>query len=323
MQNVLSLIRAFLAEMGGELAPEAVPEEDLYDLPPSEPRAVAGQFFQVPSKASRRTALQLFQTGRSRTFLIGKIVTEGDARPVHYASVASAILRRADGSLAPFTRPLTAHLILLDLDGLEDTEVIDRYREGIEIIDTRPEQAGYKARRLAAMRAASRVQREMMEEGLIALHEGREPGVLVVVDASLSGIEGAEDMPGVIGLVPAVADVLGGESVVLGLPFGARSALDTANSPPAFYIRMRDSSGMNPDFGLVRVELGLNPDSGRADEAWASDVASLLMAERLPIDLGAENWDKSIYALLSAAKYIDTLIPSPGVVTTYFGRSTA
>ncbi len=322
MQNTLSLIRGFIGEIGGRLAPEAITEEEQYHLPSAEPRMAPGQFFEVPGKPSRSMALQLFQTGRSRTFLIGKLVTENDVRPIHYASVASAVLSRSDGSLSPYTRPLTADLILLDLNGLEDeNEVVERYREGIEIIDTKPSETGYGPRRIAAIIQAARVQREMTEEGLLSLSEGREPGVIIVVDGTLSGIEGASNMHGLVGLVPADADVLGDESSVLECPFGARSGLDVVGHPPAFYMRLRDATGYNPDFGLVRVELGLNPDGGPADEIWASDIASLLLAERFPVDLSINGWDKSIFALLHAGKYIDTLIPPPRVVITYFGRS--
>jgi hypothetical protein len=324
MQNVLSLIRGFLAEMGGNLAPEATIEEEHYQLHHAEPRMAPDNFFEIPEKTSRAMALQLFQTGISRTFMIGKIVTDNDVRPVHYASVASTILSRTDGQLAPFTRPLTADLILVDLSGLEsEKEVVERYREGIEIIDTRPADSGYSGRRIAAMNESARVQREMMEEGLLALSEDREPGVIVVVDGSLSGIEGANSTPGLIGLVPADAEILGQATKVLECPFGARSGLDQVGSPPAFYMRLRNSTGKNPDFGLIRVELGLNPDGAPADEAWASDVACLLLKERFPIDPTKADWDKSIFTLRQAGHYIDTLIPPPGVVTTYFGRSSA
>ena len=321
MHNVLSLIRDFLSEVGGDLAPETLIEEDRYQFITAKPRVISGQFYEIPKNPSRAMDLQLFQTGRSRTFLVGKIVTEDDVRPVHYASVASVVLNRYEGALAPYTRPLVAHLLLLDTEGLNEDEVIERYSEGIEIIDTSPSDKGYKTRRLAAMSKAVKVQREMMEEGLLALREDREPGVVIVVDGSLSEIEGAENIPGLIGLVPAEAELLGEGNSVLDCPFGARSALDESGGPPAFYLRIRDSHGLNPDFGLVRVELGLNPDGNPADEVWASDVSSLLLKERFPVDRHVSGWDKSIFALLHAGKYIDTLIPTQRVVTTYFGRS--
>lgn len=321
MQNVLSLIRGFLGEVGANLAPEAVIEEDRYYIQRAAPRTISGQFYEIPDKPGRSMALQLFQTGKSRTFLIGKIVTDDDVRPVHYASVASVVLSRHEGSLAPYTRPLIAHLLLLDLNGLDEDEVVERYSEGIEIINTNPEEQGYKARRIAAMKKAMGVQREMMEEGLLALKEDREPGVVIVVDGSIAGIEGTAKLPGLIGLIPADAEMLGEGSTVLNCPFRARSALDDSGGIPAFYLRVRDATGMNPDFGLIRVELGLNPDGNPPDEVWASDVSSLLLKERFPVDRNAKGWDKSIFALLNAGKYIDTLIPRPGVVTTYFGRS--
>ncbi len=324
MQNTLSLIRGFLGEMGGRLSPEASIEENRYHLPAAEARLAPSQFFDIPARPSRTMGLHLFQTGRSRTYLIGKLTMDGDVRPIHYASVASAVLSRSEGLLAPYTRPITADLILLDLDGLDqEADVVERYREGIEIIDTKPSDKSYRARRIAAMAESSRVQREMTEEGLLALKEGREEGVVAVIDGTLAGIEGAYEIPGVVGLVSAHAEVLGSESTVLECPFGARSALDEVGHPPAFYMRLHDPSGYNPDFGLVRVELGQTADGNPPDEAWATDVASLLLKERFPIDNKFENWDKSIYVLQHSKKYIDTLIPPPGVVTTYFGRSTS
>ena len=322
MQNVLSLIRGFLNEVGGDIAPEATIEEERYQFITAKPRVITGQFYEVPKTPSHSMALQLFQTGRSRTFLIGKIEAENDVRPVHYASVASAVLSRNEGVLSPYTRPLVAHLLLLDTNGLNEDEVIERYSEGIEIISTAPSDKGYKTRRMAAMSKAVGVQHEMMEEGLIALKEDREAGVVIVVEGSLSEIEGAANMPGLIGLVPAESELLGEGNSVLGCPFGARSALDESGGVPAFYLRLRDAGNLNPDFGLVRVELGLNPDGNPADEVWASDVSSLLIRERFPVDRCVKGWDKSIFALLHAGKYIDTLIPTPHLVTTYFGRST-
>ncbi len=323
MQNVLSLIKGFLGEMGGGLAPEATVEEDRYHLLSAKPRPAGGEFYQVPDRPSRAMALQLFQTGRSRTYLVGQISVNGDVRPVHYASVASVILQREDGQFTPYTRPLKADLILIDLDGLESSEVVERYREGIEIIHSRPSEPGYKGRRIAAIRESARVQREMQEEGLLACSEGREQGVLVAIDGSLAEIEGASGTPGLVGLVPAVAEVLGDTSEVLACPFNARSALDTRDKPPCFYLRVRENAGFNPDFGLIRIELGTQPDGSQADEAWASDVACILMLERFPVDPHSQGWDKTIFALQHAGKYIDTLIPPPKMVTTYFGRSTA
>jgi hypothetical protein len=323
MQQVLSLIKGFLVEVGGQLAPEATIEEERYHVAPAEPRPTPGEFFEIPEGPSRRMGLQLFQAGRSRTFLIGQVVTDGDVRPVHYASVASAILRRDNGRLSPFTRPLTADLVLMDLSNIDESEVVERYREGLEIIDTRPATCSYQDRRLAAIGQAARVQREMQEEGLLACNQDREPGVIIAIDGSLSQIEGAAMMPGVVGILPAEPDVLGQANTVLACPFKGRGALDLSASPASFYMRLREPWGRNPDFGLLRVELGTNPDGGPADEQWATDVASLLMKERLPVDPHSVGWDKSLFALAHAARYIDTLIPPPRVVTTYFGRSTA
>jgi len=147
--------------------------------------------------------------------------------------------------------------------------------------------------------------------------------VLIVIDGPLSQIEGADKMPGVVGVVPAEPEIIGAGNSVLGCPFKARTSLDTGSMPPVFYMRLHDPWGLNPDFGLLRVELGLTSDGKAADEQWATDVASLLIRERLPVEMHARGWDKKIFALQHAAKYIDTLIPPPRVVTTYFGRSIA
>ncbi|MFH1676027.1 MAG: hypothetical protein ABIC40_03295, partial [bacterium] len=135
MQNVLSLIKGFLYEMGGQLAPEAFVEENLLILPSAEPRTVTGDFYEIPDGPGRPMGIQLFQTGRSHTYLIGTIQTEDDVRPVHYSSVASAILHRTNGLFTPYSRPIVTDLIILDLTGIRDEEVMERYGESIEIID--------------------------------------------------------------------------------------------------------------------------------------------------------------------------------------------
>ena len=323
MHQVLSTIRDFLAEIGGHVAPEATIEEDRYHVAPADPRASSAEFYEIPANPSRRLSLQLFQTGLSRTYLIGQLSDGPDIRPVHYATVACAILKRDDRQLAPFLRPLKADLVLVDLSNLDEGDVIERYNGEIEIIDTKPTSSSYMDRRLAAITHAALVKREMQEEGLLACSDHREPGILIGIDGPLSNIHGAAGMPGVIGIVPAEPEVLGPGNAVLGCPFMARSALDSTKSPPAFYLRLRDPAGRNPDFGLMRVELGLTADGGKPDETWASDVASILFKERLPVDTHSRGWDKSIFALQHAGRYIDTLIPPPRVVTTYFGRSTS
>ncbi|MFH1677092.1 MAG: hypothetical protein ABIC40_08710, partial [bacterium] len=177
--------------------------------------------------------------------------------------------------------------------------------------------------RISAIRESARVRHEMQEEGLLNLENVRDPGVLVAIDGTLAGIDEAKKLPGLVGLVPATPDILGDNNSVLNLPFKARTAVDMSKDPPMFYMRLRDSSGLNPDFGLVRIEMTNQPDGEPVDEAWASDIASLIMQERFPVKKTIPGWDKRIYALFHAGEYINTLIPPPKVVTTYFGRSTA
>lgn len=325
MQNVLSLVKSFIAEMGGRLAPEAKVEEDIYFVPPAAIIPASSGFYEIPSKPGGHYGLQLFLSGVSRTYLVGEIHAGDDLRPVHYASVATALLHRFDGRMSPFSRPLITDLLMLDLTGFKNSEIVSRYNESIEIIDCAPKNSdtGYQGRRLKAVMESSRVQHEMQEEELLLSSGSREEGVLIVIDGSLAGIEGASKIPGAVGLVPAEASIMGSKSEVLDCPFMARSALNTKNNPASFYMRLRDHSGNNPDFGLIRVELGLKPDGSAPDEEWASDVASLLISERFPVDPNIKGWDKKIYALLHTGHYIDTLLPPASVVTTYFGRSTA
>jgi hypothetical protein len=78
--------------------------------------------------------------------------------------------------------------------------------------------------------------------------------------------------------------------------------------PPvaSWYLRLRQRSGTGPLWGLVRVEVALTPDleadgglTRRADE-----VSRWILAERAPLALPDDRWDRMVYGIRDCEEYL-------------------
>jgi hypothetical protein len=133
------------------------------------------------------------------------------------------------------------------------------------------------------------------------------------IDGGISGSEAVAVSECTVGVVkshrtlyaegPALA-------VVLGLGHRERSSVFRVTSPrrtpvASWYLRLRDPSGHDPMWGLVRVELA-HPTPQSLDRLGerADEVSRWILAEASPLALPDARWDKMVYGVRDCEEYL-------------------
>ena len=93
--------------------------------------------------------------------------------------------------------------------------------------------------------------------------------------------------------------------IVLGLKKGERSSVfrvspRSRSSVMSWYLRLRDASGHDPMWGLVRVEIA---ESDRRAER-ANEISTWVMAETTPLALPDGRWDKMAYGVRDCEEFL-------------------
>ncbi len=99
--------------------------------------------------------------------------------------------------------------------------------------------------------------------------------------------------------------------VLLGLRAGERTSVFeplTRRWTPvhSWYLRLRDPTGHDALWGMVRVEISARLDSARI----ADQVSSWLLAERTPLTLPHARWDRLLYPLHDCEQFLRARLPS-------------
>jgi hypothetical protein len=138
----------------------------------------------------------------------------------------------------------------------------------------------------------------------------REP---LFIDGGISGSEAVAVSGCTVGVVKshrtlyAEGAALG---VVLGLEHRERSSVFRITSPKrmpvaSWYLRLRDSGGHDPMWGLVRVELA-HPAPQSLDRIGerADEVSRWILAEASPLALPDGRWDKMVYGVRDCEEFL-------------------
>ncbi len=120
------------------------------------------------------------------------------------------------------------------------------------------------------------------------------------VDGSISGSPRVGTATCVAGVVKShrVLYVEGDAmNVVLGLRQGERSSMLRLTPKWAtvatWYLRIRDTAGHDPLWGLVRVEIA----ESKASPEWADEISRWIMAESSPLAMPDSRWDTMVYGI--------------------------
>jgi hypothetical protein len=133
------------------------------------------------------------------------------------------------------------------------------------------------------------------------------------IDGGISGSESVAVSACTVGVVkshrtlyaegPALA-------VVLGLGHAERSSVFRITSPrrttvASWYLRLRDPSGRDPMWGLVRVEIAHpEPQEMHAIGDRADEVSRWILAEASPLSLPDARWDKMVYGIRDCEEFL-------------------
>lgn len=158
--------------------------------------------------------------------------------------------------------------------------------------------------------------REVAEQELAVEWCGREERALLV-DGGISGAERVAHADCAIGVIKSHRTLYAeGDALtrVFALRRGERSSVFRVTSPKratvaSWYLRMRDRRGVDPMWGLVRVEVA-HPERTAEHEigARADVVSRWILAEAAPTALPDARWDKMVYGIRDCEEFLRAIV---------------
>lgn len=266
--------------------------------------------WQVPGEPEPGFRAFLDGTQRSR------VATYVGTSPVVHGTVAAVIRQRSDRRMQTWGTPLAQSRVYVPRAMLPaSTWSVLRSEFGSLLVDTTDGEADVTSHPMALRDAAiHRVQahREAVEQRLAEEWCTQETDALFV-DGGISGSEQVAQSPQAVGVVKshrtlyAEGDALG---VVLSLSAGERSSVFRVTSAKrttvaSWYLRLRDSDGHDPMWGLVRAEMAL-PEAGQMARIGerADERSRWLLAEVSPLALPDARWDKMVYGVRDCEEFL-------------------
>ena len=311
----------YLASAGAAgISGEALPLER--QQPPAEPARTIGATV-IEGTVLRARRVDGEATPGFSAFLDGtqqsRVVAHVRGAPIVFGTVAAVVRERRNRRMSTW-RHAVAHRLYAPLArlGADAADGLCREFAGLVVDTTAPhphrEPPGAHPFALQE-RAVHFVQedRERLETALATRWCGVSPGVLFI-DGGISGSEAIAQASCVVGVVKshrtlyAEGDAL---ATVLALPLGWRSSVFRVTSArrtavASWYLRLRDTSGRDPLWGLVRVEVAV-PErvaDPAAVGARADEVSRWILAEAAPLSLPDARWDKMVYGVRDCEEFL-------------------
>jgi hypothetical protein len=133
------------------------------------------------------------------------------------------------------------------------------------------------------------------------------------IDGGISGSEAVAVSSCTVGVVKSHRTLYAegaALAVVLALGHNERSSVFQITSPrrtkvASWYLRLRDPSGRDPMWGLVRVEIAdPEPQERHAIGERADEVSRWILAEASPLSLPDARWDKMVYGIRDCEEFL-------------------
>jgi hypothetical protein len=249
-----------------------------------------------------------------------RLVAHHFGMPVVFGTVAAGVRIRVNRRLITWGHeaPRVERKIYLPLRYLPPLAEIrdanrDMARANWEIVDTSTadKDGEYPSQHPAvlqerATRAVDR-ERDRVEDALAEAWCARAEAPLFV-DGGISRSERVASSPCAIGVIKSHRTLyFDGSEVgkVLGLKKGERTSVfrvspRSRNSVLSWYLRLRDETGHDPMWGLVRIEVA---ESDRPTER-ADEISRWVMAETTPLSLPDGRWDKMAYGVRDCEEFL-------------------
>ena len=271
----------------------------------------------VPVTVPQAAFFEGFLDGIQRSSTIAYL----DGVPLVHGTAAAAIRERdRAGRMTTWTAPTVHHAVYASRatlgerlwDELGDLlESRDQYLQDTD--NDLPVPSRHPAALVRQALDALAQQRDALERDVGDRWCETHPDRPLYVDGSLRTSSVMKRSSGAVGVVKSHATLYVADEhlpLVMTLPAGFRTTVLEAvdrNDRPVFhtwYLRLRDSAGRDPFFGLIRAEVGARDDGPEAAEARADAVSTWLLAERAPIARPDARWDVMPYAIRDCEVYL-------------------
>jgi hypothetical protein len=248
-----------------------------------------------------------------------KVLAHADGVPLVHGTVASVIRQRVDRKMRTWDAARVRHALYAPLALLSEPWRDALSAMDVPLVDTLANRQLDSPHPFALQDAAIHAvqnAREAAERELAELWCARIGGVWgdeLFVDGAITGSERVATAPSVVGVVKTHRTLYAeGEALrrVLRLDRGARSSVFRITSPrrtpvASWYLRLRDASGRDPLWGLVRVEVSDQPGASQKRIAERADeVSRWVLAEALPLALPDGRWDKMVYGVRDCEEFL-------------------
>jgi hypothetical protein len=334
----LAAIKDFVTANNGTLAASAFLEEEGYIAEELESVTNTANLEEVatyPVEQQTESEFCFFEDGIQRTLYIGQLLANGAHIPVHYCTVAATILERSERCFHPVDGLLLKKdLILVSKSHIPKPGTLDRLEaEGVTIVDTGVTSTNFNelCRKAQYWSKAKRLE---LEAELIELWDKTYSGPsFLVVDGTIMNLRSEDAVARCLGISKQIQErhhELADHKKILGLKNGERSwtfsfkGVDEdsrmgARDRISWYLRIRDTKGRHPEFGLLRCEISKRHKDAAPE--LADRLSRSLCAERFPIAYPDSRWDRLLYPIRQCEQYLRSKCKPVRSIQAAFGRT--
>ena len=297
--------------------------------PPEPPRVVNSEV--IESTTVRAHRVDEPPTVGFSAFLDGaqesRVIHYADGIPIVFGRASAVVRQRVLRRLVTWKRPLVrcklyvprafvspalwSRAIGSSFEVVDTTEPTDAAGSSLAAAhDAHPFTVAQRALE-SVKRDRERTERQLAEDWCATQAEA------LFVDGSIATSERVSRSPFAIGVIKShrTLYVTGAAMrVVQGLPPHHRSSVLRVEayhrtSVASWYLRVRDATGRDPMWGLLRVETAL-PDKAEAPQvtaARANLISRWILAESTPLSLPDGRWDKLVYGIRDCEEFLRAL----------------
>lgn len=336
----LSKAKEFISAQGGQIAPLSISEEELNpeEQDDASPKAYPLESMDTTYKVNFKfpddslcSEFSFFEDGKQRTIQIGFIPVEyGNNQvliPVHYFVISAVILQRNGNDLKLWRQAKIREGVFVEKSLIPNQLVFEDFlKDGLDIVDIQGQGGDYYALRKKTLQEAKKM-RLQLETDLIAdwrLSKESENNFLVV-DGTLMNFRNEKNIERCVGVSKSFGTryfSVSDHNRVLRMKEFERSWAFRFHSPEdeedslnlgkrerlSWYLRLRDRKNVDPEFGLIRVEIGLKHLDDLQEKI--EKISRSLLSERLPISYPIPRWDKHLYPIFKCESYLSSVMPS-------------
>jgi hypothetical protein len=238
-----------------------------------------------------------------------------DGVPIVHGTVAAAVRTRRNRRLTTWHRPVVRRRLYGSLRSLSDARLETLSALGMELVDTTAASGDFSSHPFALRDdAVHRIQedREEAERELAErwCHFEHQP---LFIDGGISGSEKVAVADCTVGVVKSHRTLYAEGAAlqtIFALRRGERSSVFRVTSPrripvASWYLRIRDTAGHDPMWGLVRIEIA-HPSriDANAIGEKADAVSRWILAEAVPLAMPDGRWDKMVYGIRDCEEFL-------------------